>query len=205
MSFARNTASTLTGQQESPLAGLCQTRPWVRDFMLTTLFGALTALSAQVAIRVPWSPVPITGQVLMVLLAGGLLGAKLGALSQIEYLAMGLAGLPVFAGGMAGPLAFISPSGGYLIGFVAAAWVVGRIVQGRKNAWWMLLANLCGVLVLYLPGWLWLSVWMGAHQPGGMLLIRALAVGVAPFIWVDLGKVVIATQATWALRRKTIK
>ena len=196
-------SSALHKQSVSPLEALCQARPWVRSLMLATLFGALTALSAQLSIRIPWSPVPLTGQVLMVLLAGGMLGARLGAVSQLEYLALGLMGLPVFAGGTSGPLAFAGPTGGYLIGFVAAAWVVGGIIQHQARSWRILLATLCGVAVIHLFGGLWLFVWLRIYQPAAASFVQTLILGFFPFVWADLGKALVATQAIYQSVKRT--
>ena len=97
-----------------------------------SLFGAGTAAGAYLIIPLP--PVPITLQTLFVWgLAGALLGARLGALSQLVYLLIGIIGLPVFAGGKAGLGVLFGPTGGYLIGFVAGAWVIGTLVNLKKN------------------------------------------------------------------------
>jgi len=197
----KSTPSVLAREAEPVLSLLCQSRPWVRRMLLATLFGALAALAAQVSLRLPFSPVPITGQVLIALLAGGLLGPKLGALSQIEYLALGASGLPVFAGGSGGPLAFIGPTGGYLFGFVAGAWVAGRLSRGRRGWGWIFCANIAGVLAIYFPGWLWLTAWLMIHQPAAPALAHALVLGVVPFISIDIAKAILATQVVHSLRR----
>ncbi|NIM05707.1 MAG: biotin transporter BioY [Armatimonadetes bacterium] len=192
----KGATSAFREKTQSPLDLFCQARPEVRGLLLATLFGALTALSAQASIRLPFSPVPITGQVFMVLLAGGLLGPKLGVVSQVEYLALGTAGLPVFAGGTGGPLAFAGPTGGYLIGFVAAAWAVGRII-GQSKGWARIFcANLAGLIIIYLLG----AAWLLLHPPVSGNIARALQFGVAPFILVDLVKVFAATQIIRSLR-----
>ncbi len=196
----KNTTAIVGKEIESPLGVLCQTRPWVRGLLLASLFGALTALSAQVSIRLPGKLVPLTGQVFLVLLAGGLLGRKYGAVSQLEYLGFGALGLPVFAAASGGLPAFISPSGGYLFGFVAAAWVVGRLIGDGAKWWRIFLANLGGLCVIYLFGWLGLACWLGIHQPGGSALYRAFLLGVAPFVLVDLAKAFLATQVIHSLR-----
>lgn len=178
---------------ESPLAIFCEARPEIKSLLLATLFGALTALSAQVSIRLPFTPVPITGQVFMALLAGALLGPKLGALSQFEYLLLGAAGLPVFTSG-GGLLALVGPTGGYLFGFVGAAWIVGTIIRAHRGWLRTALAHLAGIGVIYLCGWLWLACWLGWHNPAGDALLKALAFGVVPFIGIDLAKAFLASQ-----------
>lgn len=195
-----NTA--LQAEAELPLITLCRTRPEVRGLLLATLLGVLTALSAQASIKLPFSPVPITGQVLMALLAGGLLGPKLGALSQIEYLVLGAAGMPVFAGGSGGLLALAGPSGGYIFGFVAAAWLVGMLSRkgGRLR---LLAANLTGVAVIYLFGCLWLAVWLNLYQPANFSLVKVVSLGALPFLAVDAAKLLLATQIVSSLERRS--
>jgi len=97
------------------------------QIFLATCFACLTALGAQV--QVPISPVPVTLQVLFVLLSGLVLGSKLGILSQLEYLAFGLAGMPVFAQGKSGLLALLDPTGGYLVGFILGAYIAGLLAE----------------------------------------------------------------------------
>jgi biotin transport system substrate-specific component len=95
------------------------------------LFGALTAIGAFIVI--PLQPVPITLQSLFTCLAGILLGSSVGAMSQIVYVLLGIIGLPVFAGGKAGIGVLLGPTGGYLLGFIAAALVIGQIVRMKRN------------------------------------------------------------------------
>ncbi len=164
----------------------------LRELALITLFAALTALGARVVIPLPFTPVPVTLQVLFPLLAGLLLGSKRGALSQAEYLAAGLAGLPVFAKGGAGLAYLFGPTGGYLLGFVVAAFVVGELATkmraSTKTA--TFLASLGGVAVIYLCGALWLAAWlrMVNHLAPSSCLIQAWKLGVLPFIAVDVAK-----------------
>jgi biotin transport system substrate-specific component len=121
------------------------------------------ALSGRIAIPLPFSPVPITGQTLAVLLVGALLGSRRGASSLLLYLLQGAVGLPVFAGGMGGPAHLLAPTGGYLFGFVGAAFVAGLLAEQRwdrqvqSNALAMLLGN----LVIYAFGLPWLAYFVG--------------------------------------------
>jgi len=145
------------------------------------------ALSAQIAIPLPFSPVPITGQTLAVLLVGALLGSRRGASSLLLYLLQGAVGLPVFAGGMGGPAHLLGPTGGYLFGFVGAAFVAGLLAERRwdrkvqSNALAMLLGN----LVIYTFGLPWLAYFVEAD--------KVLALGFYPFIAGDLTKLALAT------------
>lgn len=139
-------------------------------------FALLTALGARVSVPLPGTPVPFTFQVMAVLLAGWLLGPRLGAASQLTYLAAGAAGLPVFAAG--GGLAYLlGPTAGYLLAYPAAAWIVGAAARedaglGRQAAG---LAG--GVAAIHAGGAGWLAAVAG-HE-------AALAAGVLPFLGVD--------------------
>src|SRR5512133_2023281 len=122
------------------------------QLLLATGFALLTAMGA--AIQIPIGPVPITLQVLFVLLSGLVLGSRMGALSQMEYLAIGFAGAPVFAGGKAGIVALLGPTGGYLVGFVVAAYLAGLIAEraGRASRVRFVAAGLIGTAAIYSAG-----------------------------------------------------
>jgi biotin transport system substrate-specific component len=156
------------------------------DAALVLAFSVLLALSAQLVLRLPFSPVPITAQTLAVLLAGALLGSRRGALTVAAYLAEGAAGLPVFAGGAAGPLYMLGPTGGYLLGFVLAAFLAGWLAERGwdRRAVTTLAAMVLGSLAIYLCGVAWLAAWLG--------LPRALAAGLVPFLPGDLLKILLA-------------
>ena len=178
---------------------------FVRELALITLFAALTALGARVTIPLPFTPVPLTSQVFFPLLAGLLLGSKRGALSQAEYVAAGLAGLPVFAKGGSGLAYFLGPTGGYLLGFIAAAFVVGELAAmmrtSAKEA--SFLASLGGVVTIYLCGALWLATWLrvGVRLSPEACLSLAWKLGVLPFIAVDVAKALIVAAVTEGGRR----
>jgi len=146
------------------------------------MFGALTAIGAFIVI--PLQPVPITLQTLFTGLAGILLGGYTGALSQIIYVILGVIGLPVFAGGKAGLGTLLGPSGGYLIGFIVAAYIIGKIAESRREAGpvWIVISLIIGNLVIYTFGTLQLSLL--AHLSMG----KALLAGVVPFLVGDLIK-----------------
>lgn len=153
---------------------------------VTIVFAAITALTARITIPLPFTPVPITLQTLAVVLSGLVLGARGGALAQLLYLGLIAAGLPLDARGL-GPAAFFSPTAGYLIGFVPAAFVAGWLAERlTARSWWgNFVAALAGMLVIYLLGAGWLAVILGSWQ-------KAWLGGVAPFILLDLGKAAIA-------------
>ncbi|MCE5323722.1 biotin transporter BioY [bacterium] len=159
--------------------------------LIASLIGAgLTALCAKIIFYLPISPVPFTGQVFAVILCGMVLGGRLGALSQIEYIAIGLMGAPVFCGSVSGPTVLTGPTVGYLVGFVGAAYMVGRLMETRENASlkFAFAAGLIGVGVIHTCGVCWLAVWPG-HPFAGL---SAWLVGAVPFIGVDAAKAAIA-------------
>jgi biotin transport system substrate-specific component len=152
----------------------------------TVVFAAITALTARITIPLPFTPVPITLQTLAVVLSGLVLGARGGALAQLLYLGLIATGLPLDARGL-GPVAFVSPTAGYLIGFVPAAFAAGWLAERlTAHSWWgNFVAALAGILVIYLLGAGWLAVMLGSWQ-------KAWLGGVAPFILLDLGKAAVA-------------
>ena len=164
-----------------------------RALILAVLGSALLVLSAKV--RVPLGPVPITMQSMVVVMLGAAYGWRLGALTVLLYLAEGLAGLPVFTNtppAAPGPLYFAGPTGGFLIGFVAAAAVTGWLAERGwdRTPMRVLAAMAIGHLVLFAPGFAWLSALMGPA--------KAWAVGVEPFILATLLKTALAAALTWA-------
>lgn len=160
------------------------------------VFAALTALTARLTIPLPFTPVPITLQVMIVLLAGLALGAKDGALSQLAYAASIALGLPFDANGL-GAAAFASPTAGYLVGFVAGAFVAGYLAERglHRNRALRLLAGLVGVGVIYFIGTAWLThLFLGGDWAKGW------ALGVAPFIVIDGVKALIASATAEGAR-----
>ena len=148
------------------------------------VFTLLTALSARVTIEV--GIVPFTLQVLVVLLSGLVLGARDGALSQALYVALVALGLPLDARGL-GTAALFGPTGGYLLGFVAAAGVAGLLVEwGRARLWRRWLAGVAAILVLYGFGVAHLKLYTGMDWSA------AWAAGAAPFLLADLAKALVA-------------
>ena len=161
-------------------------------------FAALTALAAQIRFPLPFTPVPITGQTFAVLLAGAALGSRLGAASQALYLAAGIVGLPVFTGTESGWETFTGATGGYLVGFVVAAAVVGALAERHhdRSILTAVPAFLTGTVIIYVLGVAWLM------QVTGWDLAEALVGGVAPFVVGDLIKAAAAgalLPAAWKL------
>ncbi|MBA3498532.1 MAG: biotin transporter BioY [Gemmatimonadales bacterium] len=145
----------------------------------------LVALAAQVAVPVPFSPVPMTLQPLAVLAVGGLLGAPGGVASLILYLGLGIAGLPVFAGGSSGIIHLLGPTGGYLLAFPVAAGVVGALAGSSAGVLRVLLACAMGMVVIHTGGVAQLALLGG--DPA-----LAFRVGFVPFLTGDLLKVGLA-------------
>jgi len=174
-----------------PVAGTHAATPaQTRRRGLAVAIGAIVvALSAQVAVPVPFSPVPMTLQPLAVLAVGGVLGARLGAGALVTYLLMGMAGLPVFAGGAAGVAKLLGPTGGYLLAFPVAAWVTGAIVsrwpQGRSRLLAVLAGCVAGMIVIHVGG-----VGQLALLGGDPAL--AFRLGFVPFFTGDLLKIGLA-------------
>lgn len=158
----------------------------LRGMAYASMFGALTAVGAYIMIPLP--PVPITMQTFFVSLAGALLGGYLGAMSQVVYILLGVIGLPVFAGGKAGAGVLLGPTGGYLIGFVVGAYVIGRMVSLKKHAGflWLLLAMLVGHIFIYVVGIAQLMV------VAKLDLAKAIAMGLLPTIPGGILKIVAA-------------
>jgi len=166
----------------------------LRGMAYASMFGALTAVGAFIMIPLP--PVPITMQTFFVSLAGALLGGYLGAMSQVVYILLGVIGLPVFAGGKAGAGVLLGPTGGYLIGFVVGAYVIGWMTSMKKRAGllWLLLAMLVGHVFIYVLGIAQLMV------VAKLDLAKAIAIGLAPTIPGGVIKIVAAALVCLKVR-----
>ena len=163
----------------------------VRHIALILAGTLLIALAAQVKFYLPNDPVPVTGQTFAVLLAGGALGFRRGGASTILYLLLGVVGLPVFAGGTEGVKIVTGVTGGYLIGFILAAAVVGRLAElgWDRNMPGSVGAMLIGSALIYAVGVPWLAITAG--QSAGW----AIANGLTPFLLGDALKLALAAGA----------
>ncbi|HLU24314.1 MAG TPA: biotin transporter BioY [Longimicrobiales bacterium] len=181
-----------------------------RQAIGVAVFAVLTALSAYVVVRLPGIPVPVTMQTLVVILAGALLGPRLGAASQVTYLAAGVMGIPVFHGGFAGFAHLLGPTGGYLLAFPAAAFVTGVVAgqalragreeSGFARAWGVTrvaLALAAGAATILAGGVAQLAIHLG--DP-----VRAVQLGVVPFLLGDALKVVAGLLVALRLRSRTL-
>jgi biotin transport system substrate-specific component len=158
---------------------------------VAAVFTALTAVAAFVAI--PVGSVPFTLQVYVVLLTGLVLGARIGVLSVLAYLILGLVA-PVYAGGASGLGALFGPTGGYLLGFVGAVIVSGLIAGvGERTLPRLLVASLAGLVPIYALGATWLALQLD------LTAATAVATGIVPFVWLDVLKAVAAALTARAL------
>ena len=158
-----------------------------------SLLAALTAVGAFIAI--PIGPVPIVLQNLFVYLTGLLLGSKWGLSSMAVYLLAGACGLPVFSGGKGGIGHLIGPTGGYLLGFLPAVYIIGWITERAENKNVAgIPAMICATAVIYLFGVTWLKFLTN------MTFAKTLAVGMLPFLIGDAVKIAVAAALAKALR-----
>lgn len=166
---------------------VAKTHALIYDLLCVVGGTLFIALSARLAIPLPFTPVPVTGQTLAVLLTGVLLGGHRASLCLLMYLAEGSVGLPVFAGGKAGIVHLLGPTGGYLLGFVPAALLTGWMAERGWDRRFVtaFTAMLLGNLVIYLFGLPWLACFVGAD--------KALALGLLPFVPGDVFKLLLAT------------
>ena len=165
-----------------------ETRNLSRLYDVTLIVGGslVVGLSAQIALPLAFSPVPITGQTLAVLLVGTLMGHVRGGVVMLLYLAEGVAGLPVFAGGGAGAAHLLGPTGGYLAGFVVAAVVTGYLAERGWDRRFRttLAAMLLGTVAIYAIGLGWLGLFTGTEN--------LLALGLYPFVPGAIIKILVA-------------
>ena len=153
---------------------------------------ALTAAAAQFTVPVPFTAVPFTLTPLVVLLSGAALGSRLGAASQIAYLALGIAGLPVFAPSLIlppGAARLLGPTGGYLLAYPAAAFMTGFLAERGWTRSFVssVAAMVAGLAVIYIGGLAWMFVYTGSFQ-------AALLQGIVPFVIADVAKAVMAAM-----------
>ncbi len=176
--------------------------PRVRDAGLVLAGTALLVLGSRIAVPLPGNPVPFTLQTLAVLLAGGALGLRRGALASALFLVLGVAGLPVFAESRSGLAVVTGATGGYLVGFIAAAALVGWLAElgWDRHLGGSIGMNLLGTAVIYLVGVPWLAVTAGVSLGG------AVGLGLVPFLAGDVVKLLVAAgafpAAWWVVGRR---
>lgn len=194
--------SSSVAQRPRTLADLVGNHSLARDGLLVVGFSLFMTLTAQISIRLPWTPVPITGQTLGMLLTGAILGPRRGALAMLLYLVQGAIGLPVFAPSATLPQGFgrlVGPTGGYLVSAPIVAALVGWLAERGwdRKVWSALAMFVIGNIVIYLFGASWLNVYKGTFGN-----ISVMWAGVYPFLLGDAIKIALAALAlpgAWAL------
>lgn len=185
--------------------GAASSAAWTSVRLASVVFlTALTAAAAQISVHLPFTPVPLTLQPMVVLVGAAALGARLGMLSQVLYLMLGVAGMQVFAASPLlppGPARLLGPTGGYLLAYPLAAFVTGLLAERGFDRRYLtsVVAMIAGLAVLLLGGVTWLA-YFAAPAPIG--LQAALAAGLYPFVVPDLLKVCAASAvlpAAWAV------
>jgi biotin transport system substrate-specific component len=152
-----------------------------------TFFIIATTLGAYIRIPVPGTPVPITLQTFFVVLSGAVLGSRLGLFSQAGYILLGVIGLPVFQGYASGMAHVFGSTGGYLIGFMAASFLTGKMLEKDGRNLLSVTASLAiGSVIIYTPGILWLMLLYRIS------FVNAIMIGVLPFFTIELVKVFLA-------------
>ncbi|MBP2653757.1 MAG: BioY protein [Firmicutes bacterium] len=170
------------------------------DFIYAAVFAALTAVLGAISIPIPFSPVPVSGQSLGIMLTGSILSAKQAALSVLTFLLLGAVGIPVFGGLTGGIGVLVGPKGGYLTGFFAGVIIIALVKGSTDKLWRLALANVVGgICVVYIPGVLWLSFVTGVD------LNKAIMIGALPFIPGDLFKVFVAAVIGTAVNKHFLR
>lgn len=196
--------SQIGGRSATLLSGLWQDeqKSATRAILAVVVGSLLMTLSAK--IQIPFWPVPMTMQTMVAVMLGAALGSRLAAASVGFYLLQGLIGLPVFAGG-GGPAYFAGPTSGYLIGFLAAAWLVGLLAErGWDRSWSSLaVAFTLGTAVIFALGLAWLTQFLAVAK--GLDLAAAfpaaVAAGLTPFIPGAVLKIALALALTYGMAR----
>jgi biotin transport system substrate-specific component len=174
---------------------------FINKIILALSFACLTGLLAQLRFYIPGTPVPVTGQVFGVILAGVLMGTW-GGISQVMYIGIGAAGIPWFAGLNGGIGYIVGPTGGYLVGFILAAFFIGFIVdrylKSRKFFSMMLLMLFSTFVLIYIPGLIYLYIYTGTI----LGVTELLTMCVLPFIAADFVKAVVAAGIATSITPK---
>lgn len=169
-----------------------------RMMILAALFAALTAVGA--FIRFPLGTMSVTLQFMFTAMAGVLLGAKWGAVSQTVYIVLGLVGLPVFT--MGGGIGYVmQPSFGFLLGLIPTAWVIGRLTEKENGRWRIALACLAGLAVLYLIGLPYMYLIMKLYLHKSITVWTAVKAGMLVYLPGDAVKIAVTVLLYKPLRR----
>lgn len=175
-----------------------------RDITMTAVFAALAVVAA-ILVRYAGSIVPFSLMPFVVMLAGGVLGARLGAMSMVVYIMLGLVGVPVFASPpFGGPAYVLQPTFGFLPGFVAAAYVIGLLLRNREQGGLgvYFFSMVAGIAVYYLFGIAYLYLILNYYLGQAVSVVKVLYIGFIPFIALDLVKAAAAAVMARALYRR---
>lgn len=175
-----------------------------RDITMTAAFAALAVVAAML-VRYAGSVVPFSLMPLMAMLAGGLLGPKLGALSMVVYILLGLIGVPVFATPpFGGPAYVLQPTFGFLPGFAGSAYVIGMLLRNKEESGFLryFLSMAAGIVVYYLVGLPYLYAILTFYMGQTVSVAQVLTIGFTPFIALDLVKAAMAAVLARAVSRR---
>ncbi len=175
----------------------------VRNMNLIAIFAALTAIGA--FIRIPLPYVPITLQTIFVLMAGIIMGKKMASFSQIIYVILGLIGIPIFTEG-GGPAYILKPSFGYLLGFIAAAYLVGKLLENRElNYLNTFFASCLGILMIYFIGVPYLYIILNYVSGVDLSFLGTIKAGMIVFLPGDIIKVLFVTLTAPLIKKRLKK
>lgn len=164
-----------------------------KDMIRVSFFTSLTVIGGFLSLHI--GPVPMTMQTVFVILSGVILGPKLASYSQIVYVLLGLIGLPVFAGGVGGLGSVLSPSFGFIIGFIPAANIIGQIMVLREyNKKNILIASLLGTISIFLIGIIYMHFILNIYMDNSFNFIEILNIGLIPFIPGEILKIILSTN-----------
>jgi biotin transport system substrate-specific component len=184
MAFLNTPTYDTLAQRLVPRQGILSNQ-WVYSLMLALGGSWFVALCAQISIPLGFTPVPITLQTMGVMLAGSLLGTRLGTLALLLYVAQGAIGLPFFSDGNSGVQVLYGATAGYIAGFIAAAALVGWLAERGwdRHVGLTVLGMTLGSVLIYVPGVLWLSTFPAGDGGAAMGLAEAFRLGVLPFLF----------------------
>lgn len=159
----------------------------IGEVFLIFLLSLLVSISAQIKVILPFTPVPITFQTFVVLMISMILGRYRSAIVMITYILKGIIGIPVFCSGL-GLTYILGPTGGYIVGFLVSSYIVGWLseIGYSKSFYKTVVAMLIGNSIIYLFGVLWLSGFIGGIK-------EAIILGVVPFVFGDIAKILFAS------------
>lgn len=170
----------------------------IRDLIMCGLFAAITAVLSQISIPIPFSPIPFTMQTLAIALCGVILGARKGFIAQLIYIALGVVGLPVFAGFAGGIPKVLGPTGGFIISFPIMALIIGHLSDSNINKFKLSIGMIISLMISYAIGTLQMSFVLGIS------FSEALAIGVIPFVILDFVKMGIVIAVGEKLKKRVM-